>query len=69
MKTKLAFVVLAGTALFFSACSEKESQVDSVLTTSEDIKSTEVASTLNCDTTAFSEVLSEEEVAGLLEMR
>jgi len=69
MKTKLAFVVLAGTALFFSACSEKESPVDSVLTPSEEIKSTEVASTLNCDTTSFSQVLSEEEVAGLLEMR
>ncbi len=69
MKTKLAFLTLAGIALFFAACSEKESPIDSVLTTTDDIKSTEVTSTLPGDTTAFSEVLSEEEVAGLLEMR
>lgn len=68
MKTKLVIAALAGFTLVLAACSEKESPIDSVLTTSDDIKSTEVVTTLG-DSAAFSEILGEEEVAGLLEMR
>ncbi len=68
MKTKLAFVTLAGFALFFAACSEKEDGIDSVLTTSDDIKSTELAAAPG-DSCDFTATLTEDEVAGLLEMR
>lgn len=68
MKTKLAFVAMAGFTLFFAACSEKDSPVDSVLTTSDDIKSTELVATPG-DSCDFTATLTEDEVAGLLEMR
>lgn len=68
MKTKLAFVALAGLALFFAACSEKEDSIDNVLTTSDDIKSTELAAAPG-DSCDFTATLTEDEVAGLLEMR
>lgn len=68
MKTKLAFVGLTGLALFFAACSEKEDSIDSVLTASDDIKSTELVAAPG-DSCNFTTTLTEDEVAGLLEMR
>lgn len=69
MKTRLSFAILTGAALFFASCSDKENPVDSILPATDDIKSTEIAITLPGDTIAFSEVLTEDEVAGLFEMR
>lgn len=73
MKTRFVFTVLTGIALMFSACSEKNDVADEVL--EEDVlqtidpeKSTEIAELVG-DSCDFTATLTEEEVAGLLEMR
>lgn len=68
MKTKLAFATLAGLTLLFAACSKTDETIDDVLVTGNEIKSTELVTTPG-DSCDFTATLTEDEVAGLLEMR
>jgi hypothetical protein len=68
MKTRIAFMVLAATALLFSACSKTDNPVDELTLSGGDTKSMELV-TAPGDSCNFDAVLNENEVTGLLAMR
>ena len=68
MKTRFLFVLMAGMAMFFAACSETGEVLDEVVVANDDIKSVEAAELVG-DSCDFSAVLTEDEIAGLMLMR
>ena len=70
MKTRklVNMMVVAGSVIFFASCSESVNEVDDVLASLNDTKSTEIAAVAG-DSCDFSATLTEEEIEGILEMR
>lgn len=68
MKTINLVAVVAGITLLFASCSEAVTNVDEMITSESEMKSTELvaAPVDSCDFTA---ILSDQEIDGLLEMR
>lgn len=70
MKTRelLSVLFVAAAAMFFASCSESAVGVDEIIGDAEQIKSMELAEAFG-DSCDFTGALTEEEIAGLLEMR
>ncbi len=68
MKTMKLVTVVAGMIFLFASCSESVTNVDEMISSEADIKSTELV-TAPGDSCDFTAVLNDEEIDGLLEMR
>jgi hypothetical protein len=68
MKTMKLVTVVAGIIFLFASCSESVTNVDEMISSEADIKSTELVAAPG-DSCDFTAVLNDEEIDGLLEMR
>lgn len=68
MKTRNLALVIAGMTLLFASCSESVSNVDEIINSEAEIKSSELIA-MPGDSCDFTAILSDEEIDGLLEMR
>lgn len=68
MKTINLAIAVAGMTLLFASCSESVTNVDEIINTEAEIKSSELIATPG-DSCDFTAILSDEEIDGLLEMR